>query len=354
MRGNLTEVTVMHNYRMPFITLLVILLTSVCLAAWSHQGLTYSHAELDEILAPIALYPDPLLAQILPAATYPDELAQASHHIGLKGGARDIDRQHWDVSVKAVSHYPRVLNMMVSKPDWTISIGQAYVYEPDHVMRSIQRLRGRARSHGHLSTNKHQRVYLDSGNIRIVPVLALYIYVPIYNPQVVYVQRRSSVNSNVISFSLGLLIGSWLNRDVDWGHDRVYYHGWIGGGWIGNSRSHVSITNNYYVNNNYRNKPIAVDRKVTTRNIVNYKNKVRSSAGHFQSANYPQSTHAGATPKVTKTRPTTKSHVTKTSPTTKSKVTKTSPTTKSHSSGKSNKATGDSKSKSSGKSSKGH
>ena len=80
-RTNLKEVTVMHNYRMLFTALLVMLLTSLCLAAWSQQYLTYSDAELDEILAPVALYPDPLIAQILPAATYPGQLSRAYHLI---------------------------------------------------------------------------------------------------------------------------------------------------------------------------------------------------------------------------------------------------------------------------------
>ena len=267
----------MHNYRMLIITLMVLMMTSLGLAGWSQQVAAYSNAELDEILAPIALYPDPLIAQILPAATYPDQLADAENLI-QQGGANDIDQQDWDVSVKAVAYYPSVLQMMTDKPDWTTALGQAYVDQPTQVMSSIQRLRNRARSHGYLATNGYQRVYLDSGYIRIVPVQAQYIYVPQYDPQVVYIQNRGS--SNLLSFGAGLLIGAWLDRDMDWHNNRVFYHGWSGGGWIGNSRSHVSITNNYYVNNNYRT--IAVDRRVTTRDLGDYRTNVRKNAGTFR------------------------------------------------------------------------
>lgn len=285
----------MNKFRILITTLMVIILTSVCMTSWAQQwSASYSNSELDEILAPIALYPDPLIAQILPAATYPDQLLDADDFIGQGFDDRDIDQQDWDVSVKALAYYPSVLRMMVDKPDWTISVGQAYVDEPDQVMMSIQRLRNRARSYGYLSTNQYQRVYLDSSYIRIVPVQARYIYVPRYNPEVVYIQRRSSSSSNLISFGLGLLIGSWLNRDCDWGHHRVFYHGWNGGGWIGNSRSHVNITNNYYINNSYRDRPIDVDRRIRSRDIRDYRTNVRENVGTYRLPESRQPSHSTA------------------------------------------------------------
>jgi len=246
------------------------------------QPVAFSSGELDVILGPIALYPDPLIAQILPAATFPDQLIAADDLIRQPGGTRDIDRQDWDVSVKAVAYYPSVLHKMVDKPDWTLAVGQAYADQPDNVMKAIQRLRARSRSLGYLSSNDQQRVYLDSGYIRIVPARPDYIYVPQYDPQVVYVQRRSSTNSNVITFGLGLIIGSWLNRDMDWHNNRVYYHGWNGGGWIGNSRPSVSTGNHNYVNDTYRNKPVEVDRSVKGRDLGAYRNDIRKSVGSFR------------------------------------------------------------------------
>ncbi|HEY3298905.1 MAG TPA: DUF3300 domain-containing protein, partial [Armatimonadota bacterium] len=101
----------------------------------------YTARELDEMLAPIALYPDPLLAQIFPAATYPDDLEDAAYVTDYRVDDYLIDSQDWDVSVKSVAHYPSVLRMMVEKPDWTVAIGQAYAYQPTAVMDSVQRLR---------------------------------------------------------------------------------------------------------------------------------------------------------------------------------------------------------------------
>jgi len=266
---------------------LAVLMTSVCSADYSQRGMMYSNAELDEILAPIALYPDPLIAQILPAATYPDQLFDAIDFTRQGGRSRDIDRQDWDVSVKAVAYYPTVLKMMADNPDWTTALGQAYVDEPGYVMRSIQRLRARARQHGYLSTNRYQRVYADSGYIRVVPVQPRYIYVPQYDSQV-YVQKRSSDTSNLISFGLGLLIGAWLNRDIDYGHQRVYYHGWDDGGWTRSSRSYVNTTNNYYVNNYYQDRPITVDRNVRMRDIGDYRTRVKRSAGTYRLPGFRQ------------------------------------------------------------------
>ncbi|MHB1456566.1 MAG: DUF3300 domain-containing protein, partial [Armatimonadota bacterium] len=247
-----------------------------------YEYTSFSNAELDTLMAPIALYPDPLIAQLLPAATFPDQIIDAYDLTRRSGGSRDIDRQDWDISVKAISYYPSVLRMMATKEEWTISVGQAYVEEPDRVMRSIQRLRNKAKSYGYLSTNQYQRVYLDSENIRIVPVQPRYIYVPQYNPQVVYVKRSSSGTSNLVTFGLGLLIGSWLNRDVDWNRDRVYYHGWDDNDWRGTSRSQIGVRNDYYVNDSYRDRPIEVDRNVRTRDIREYRSGVKKNAGTYR------------------------------------------------------------------------
>src|SRR5580698_8570509 len=106
----------------------------------------FTPEQLDNLLAPIALYPDPLLAQILLAATFPDQVDEAARF--CRGGANpdDIDTQAWDVSVKALAHYPTVLYMMADSLDWTTAMGQAYVNQTGDVMASIQRLRQEARN----------------------------------------------------------------------------------------------------------------------------------------------------------------------------------------------------------------
>jgi len=113
----------------------------------------YSPDQLDNLLAPIALYPDPLLAQVLPAATFVDQIDEASRYV-RSYGQNGIDDQDWDVSVKAVAHYPAVLDMMADKIDWTTALGQAYVNQSTDVMISVQRLRRLASDQGNLITNQ--------------------------------------------------------------------------------------------------------------------------------------------------------------------------------------------------------
>lgn len=264
------------------VTLLVAvaLLLTASVAAQSQSVTPYTPAELDELFAPIALYPDPLLAQILPAATFPDQLLAASQFTGYQPGAA-IDSQPWDVSVKAVAHYPSVLKMMVDSPDWTIAIGQAYVNQADDVMKSIQRLRAKARLMGYLNSNSQQTVSVSGGYISIVPAQAQYVYVPTYNPQVVYVQRAPNYGAYAIAFGAGLLIGAWLNNNINWNQHRVYYHGWHGGGWVARSRPRVQINNRHYVNPGYANRPVRINPAVRTRDITTYRRDVQRNAGTF-------------------------------------------------------------------------
>jgi hypothetical protein len=116
----------------------------------------FSHEQLDNLLAPIALYPDPLLAQFLLAATFVDQVSEASRWMRTHSNPKGVDDQPWDVSVKAIAHYPSILYMMSDQLDWTTSVGQAYVYQSTDVMTAIQRLRARAYSTGNLVTNEQQ------------------------------------------------------------------------------------------------------------------------------------------------------------------------------------------------------
>jgi hypothetical protein len=202
--------------------------------------------ELDDLLAPIALYPDPLIAQLLPAATFVDQIDEAARYVRQYGRAARIDDQPWDVSVKAVAHYPDVLYMMDQKYDWTVSLGQAFIDQPQDVMDSIQALREDAYEQGNLVSNAQQQITVEPGAIRIDPAAPEYIYVPVYDPQVVYVERGPSYG--FITFGAGLAIGAWLSRDLDWRGHRVYYHGWRGGGWVSRSRPHIQDKRGIYIN----------------------------------------------------------------------------------------------------------
>jgi hypothetical protein len=242
----------------------------------------FTDAELDELFAPIALYPDPLLAQMIPAATFSDQLAEAQKTLGGKSDDNLIASQNWEVSVKSVAHYPQVLKLMTDKPDWTTAIGQAYVNQPQDVAKSIQRLRAQARAAGSLVTTKQQQVISEGDVIQIEPAQPQVIYVPQYDPEVVYVDNGPSTGEVVaaaaISFGVGLAIGAWLNNDYDYYGRGIYYHGWVGPGWVGVNRNYVNVNvnRNVYINDNFRN--VNVNRNVVNRNISNYRTDLNRNA----------------------------------------------------------------------------
>src|ERR1051326_3115445 len=117
-----------------------------------------SPAELDQLLGPIALYPDPLTAQILPAATLPSQIVMADRFVRGGGDVNQIDLQPWDPSVKALARYPTVLGWRADNRGWTTEVGQAFLYQQADVMNSIQRLRGEALAVGNLQSTPQQQV----------------------------------------------------------------------------------------------------------------------------------------------------------------------------------------------------
>jgi uncharacterized protein DUF3300 len=152
----------------------------------------YSRAELDQMLAPIALYPDPLLSQILMAATYPAEVAEAARwsraHPGIEGDAavRMVQDYEWDPSVKSLVAFPQVLARMDENPDWTRKLGDAFVVQEPVVMEAVQGLRRRAQEAGQLASDDRLRVIEQPGTIVIEPASPQYIYVPYYDPWIAY------------------------------------------------------------------------------------------------------------------------------------------------------------------------
>src|SRR4051794_21649515 len=105
-------------------------------ASPQYAASAYSADDLDQMLAPIALYPDPLLAQLLPAASFADQISQAQFMLGGRVDEGLIEAQPWDISVKALAHYPSVLQMMSQNPEWVAAVGQAYVMQRADVERS--------------------------------------------------------------------------------------------------------------------------------------------------------------------------------------------------------------------------
>src|SRR5580693_8057037 len=252
----------------------------------------FSPDQLDNLLSPVALYPDPLLAQVFVAATFPDQVEEAARYV-RENGQNGIDNQDWDVSVKAVAHYPTVIGMMADKIDWSTSLGQAYVNQSTDVASSVQRLRHLARSAGNLQSSPQQEVLEHDNYIAINPYQPQYIYVPVYDPAIIYYRRP--YYGPAITFGVGYPIGVWLNLGFRWGYGGgwggVYYTGWHPGGWgagcwncgwIGRSRVNVNINNNIYVNNRYTN--INVNRNVVNRTVnvnnINHYNSVHKNVNY--------------------------------------------------------------------------
>jgi hypothetical protein len=152
----------------------------------------FRQEELDQMLAPIALYPDSLLAQILMAATYPLEVVQAERwakaNRNLRGDQLNdaLDQKDWDPSVKALAPFPQVLSMMSERLEWTQRLGDAFLDQQDEVMDTVQRLRVRAQAAGNLRDTEQQRVIVQEGAIEIEPVQPEVVYVPVYDPTVIY------------------------------------------------------------------------------------------------------------------------------------------------------------------------
>jgi hypothetical protein len=167
-----------------------VLLAFVCLAA-PVQARVYNQAELDALAAPIALYPDSLLSQILMAATYPDEVAEAARwsraNPQLKGeeAVRAAQNEPWDPSVKSLLAFPEVLVRMAESPQWTRELGEAFLNQEPHVMDTVQGLRKRAQASGHLRDEQNS-VRQEGQDIVIQPAQPNVVYVPYYDPYVVY------------------------------------------------------------------------------------------------------------------------------------------------------------------------
>jgi len=156
------------------------------------QQRVFSQGELDAVLAPVALYPDPLVTHILNASVYPQDVAAAAAwaraNPQMQGDAAlaAIDGGAWHPSVKALVAYPEVLARMAESPQWLADLGAAYTGSPDAVNAEIQQLRQRAQASGNLQSNNEQYVYQQGSDIVVQPVYPGVIYAPYYNPYIVY------------------------------------------------------------------------------------------------------------------------------------------------------------------------
>ncbi len=173
--------------------------------------------QLEQLLAPIALYPDALLAQILTASTYPEQVATADQWLqqmqaqgyGSPGQvAAGADSQNWDPSVKGLTAFPQVLQMMDQNLEWTTQLGDAYFNQPQDVMQTVQALRQRAEQAGTLESSPQETVTQDQGAIQLAPPTPQYVYVPAYNPWSAY----GAPISPYPGFSFMGTLGSFFGR----------------------------------------------------------------------------------------------------------------------------------------------
>jgi hypothetical protein len=161
-------------------------------AARAEERPGYSQSELDQMLAPVALYPDALLSQVLMAATYPLDVVQAARwsreHPGLQGdeAVSAVADKDWDPSVKSLVAFPQLLARLDEKLDWTKRLGDAFLAQEAQVMDTVQALRQKARAAGRLAPDERVRIVEDGRTILIEPADARVVYVPYYDPWIVY------------------------------------------------------------------------------------------------------------------------------------------------------------------------
>jgi uncharacterized membrane protein YgcG len=235
--------------------------------------------QLQALVAPIALYPDALVAQILTASTFPDQVAIAAYWLGqntsITGSAlmTAVDQQSWDPSVKALTQFPSVLDNLSKNLSWTSSLGEAYHNQQADVMAAIQTLRAKAKAAGNLKTTPQVTVVQQSPQVIVIqPTDPQIVYVPQYNPTVIYgtpyvVPGYSGWDvaaAGVIGFGAGIAVGAMMaggccswgysSWNCGWHGTAVVYHG---GGYYGNTAWHGGYYNSGYHSsygyNNYSN-----------------------------------------------------------------------------------------------------
>jgi hypothetical protein len=211
----------------------MVLATVVMCCMWATQAAAqgqpyYAPEQLDRMVSRVALYPDPLLAQVLAAATFPNDIpdaaAWADEHRNLSGGqlAASIegDQLPWDPSVQALLPFPNVLHMMASDMRWTQDIGDAFLGQQQELMYAVQRMRQRARDYGYLRSGP-EIVVAGGPYITIMPARPDYIVVPTYDPVVVYARPRPGIFIGAaIGFRFGVGVGVAF-RPWGWGYNRI-------------------------------------------------------------------------------------------------------------------------------------
>ncbi len=238
------------------------------LSAAEDTARTFSVEELDQLTAPVALYPDTLLSQVLMAATYPADVADAAKwskaHPDQKGddATKSVESERWDPSVKSLAAFPQVLAMMGEKPEWVQSLGDAFLASSKDVLDSVQRLRAKAHEAGNLQSNEQQKIVIqqEPAQPQVIVIESTspeVVYVPSYNPTVVYgtwpypasppyyyppppAYYPGTALMSGLAFGIGVAAVGSLWGDCDWG----------GGDVDVNVNRYNNINRNNQINNN--------------------------------------------------------------------------------------------------------
>ncbi|WP_083518496.1 DUF3300 domain-containing protein [Dechloromonas denitrificans] len=256
--------------------------TSTSSSASAPNTGSLSQAQLEQLLAPVALYPDALLAQILMASTYPLEVVEAARWSKANPEVKDkaledaMQKQAWDPSVKSLTAFPQVLQMMNEKLSWTQQLGDAFLADQQRVMKSVQKLRKAANDQGNLKSSKEQNVVVEQGTsetiIKIEPADPAVVYVPTYNPTVVYGAWPYAAyppyayyppgyvaGAAFWSFTAGVIVGSALWGGCNWGGNNVYINH---NNYNNFNRTNISGNNNWSHNAEHRRGVSYKDQRV--------------------------------------------------------------------------------------------
>ena len=278
------------------------------------QGTPETAEELQALVAPIALYPDALVAQILSGATFPDQIAVANYWLqqnkSLTGSAlgQAVDKQTWDPSVKALTQFPSVLNNIAQNLSWTSQLGEAYHNQSSDVMAAVQTLRAQAKADGNLKSGSQITVVQQTPQtIVIQPTNPQIVYVPEYNPTVVYgtayvtpgYSTGDLVATGLLSFGAGMAVGAMMGGGCcGWGYSSwncnwyhgggVYYgnHPYYGnnawhGGYYGNGYNNANHYNNGYNSSGYHANNYTHNTNVSGNTVnVNNANRQNANADH--------------------------------------------------------------------------
>ncbi len=207
----------MKSLLLPLLLLSSVFLGRASAADVVGQSQPLTPEQIEELVSPIALYPDPLVALILPASTFPSDIVLAARFLDRGGSPETAGTEPWDESVKSLARYGEVIDYLDDHLEWTRRLGHCFMDQPDAVMDAIQMVRIRAKAAGLLADTPEQHIIVEEDEICIVPAQPTIIYVPRYDPWIICGPSIPVYSRGpFITFGLGFTVGSWLNFDCDW------------------------------------------------------------------------------------------------------------------------------------------